>query len=244
MELAGAAIEDNKGTDYERRLNDICNDRDGRLSRMVRSGLELPSDVCQRWEFAVDFRVPGADRGTVGGGAAGDVGRDRPGHPWSGRFGPRSEGGRARQRAGMLRPTPRRLSPTPRIRYAPGLPARFHLAPSGRSRKPVDKLRAASSKSWRSASRKHSRTRQPADGRRPKRGYMADRPRRAGGHLEGWNGAKTRGAVDAPLDGVVRHPRMGRNYELHWSPMTIAVSSRRDAAEKRRLWWTRSDASC
>ena len=56
MELARVAIENNKGTDYERRLIDICNDRDGRLSRMVRSGLELPSDVRQRWEFAVDFR--------------------------------------------------------------------------------------------------------------------------------------------------------------------------------------------
>ena len=49
MELATAAIENNKGTDYEGRLRDICKDRDGRLSRMVRSGLELPSNVRQRW---------------------------------------------------------------------------------------------------------------------------------------------------------------------------------------------------
>ena len=56
MELARAVIENNKDTDYIDRLSDICNDRDGRLLRMVRSGLELPSDVRQRWEFAVDFR--------------------------------------------------------------------------------------------------------------------------------------------------------------------------------------------
>ena len=56
MELARAVIENNKGTDYEGRLSDICKGRDGRLSRMVRSGLELPSDVRQRWVLAVDFR--------------------------------------------------------------------------------------------------------------------------------------------------------------------------------------------
>ena len=243
MELARAAIEDNKGTDYERRLNDICNDRDGRLSRMVRSGLELPSDVCQRWEFAVDFRVPGADRGTVGGGAAGDAGRDRPGHPWSGRFGPRSEGGRARQRAGMLRPTPRRLSPTP-------------ASATPRACRPASTWspRAVPGSLWTSCVPRHPKagearavsTRARGTGRwtAAEAGIHGRPPPAGGGHLEGWNGAKTRGAVDAPLDGVVRHPRMGPHYELHWSPMTIAVSSRRNAAEKRRLWWTRSDASC
>ena len=53
--------------------------------RRGRGGVRL--DRVDRREARL--RVSGPDRGAVGGGAPGDMGRDRPGHAWSGRFRPR-----------------------------------------------------------------------------------------------------------------------------------------------------------